>query len=65
MQKLPLAVVVPFSRNERVFCDLQELFLGKFSNIKIYWYTCVLNIDVNHNVYLNNSSSLYFGRFLS
>ena len=61
-KKRKLVVVVAFSTDQSVLCDLQE-FSGKFSIIKTYQYICDLNIDVNYNVYSNNCSSLYFGRF--
>ena len=56
-------VVVPFSTNQSVFCDLQEFFHVRFQTSKLT-STCDLNIDVNHNVYSNNCSLLHFDRFL-
>ena len=35
-----------------------SVFSGKFSNIKIYYYTCDLNMNVIHNVYSNKCSIL-------
>ena len=53
-KKRPLVIAIPISTDEIVFCDLQGFFR----------YACGLNIDINRNVYLNNSSLLYFGCFL-
>ena len=64
-KKLPLIVVVSLSTDQNVFCDLEEFFSDKFSNIETYWYTCDLNIDFSHYVYSNNCSLLYFRRFLA
>ena len=55
-------VVVPFFTDQSVFCDLQEFFRSVF---KTYSYICDLNIDVNHNVYSNVCSLLYFRHFLT
>ena len=43
-QKQPFVVVVPFSADQSVFCDLKEFF-------QVCFQTCDLNIDAYHNVY--------------
>ena len=42
-----------------------RVFSDKFLNSKSYQYACDLSIDLNHNVYSNNCSLLYFGHFLA
>ena len=42
-----------------------RVFSGKFSSIKTYSCICDLNNDVNHNVYLNKFSLIYFSRFFA
>ena len=61
-EKRPLVVVVSFSTNQSVFCDLQEFFQISFQTLKLI-STHVNCIDVNHNAYSNNFSLLYFDSF--
>ena len=63
-KKIKFVLLVPFSADQSVSCDFQEYFQVSFQTLKLL-VLCDLNIDVNHNVYSNNCSSLYFGRFLA
>ena len=63
--KRKLAAIASFFTDQSVFCDLQEFFLLNFWILKLTSCTCDLNTDVKHNVFWNNCSLLYFGRFLA
>ena len=63
IKKRKLVAVEPFSTDQSAFCDLQEFFQIRFQTLKFISRHVVLKIDVNHNVYSNNCSFLYFDRF--